>query len=110
MLRKLKDAALSKGAKTALNVAIEEYGKVLRLDLDTKDKCMSAEVLLEGESDVLLIDVGHYELIEKEGEYRLLLHAVHTSRAWLNTLAKNLLEGREVQIPAKYAKILNRVV
>jgi hypothetical protein len=110
MLRKLKDTALSKGAKTALNIAMSEYGKVLHIDLDSSQKCMRAEVLLDGESEVLKINVGHYELGQREGDFTLKLYEVHTSRAWLNTLASNMLEGRALKIPAKYAKMLNRVV
>jgi hypothetical protein len=110
MLRKLKDTALSKGAKTALNVAISEYGKVLRIDLDTSRKTLHAEILLDGEHEAVQLKVGRYELHDCEGRYSLILYEIETSRAWLNTLAGNFLEGREVKIPAKYAKMLNKVV
>ena len=110
MIRKMKDAALSKAAKAAINTQIKEYGRMLKLDLDSKSKRLSVEVMLEGEKEPLYVEVARYELCEEDGKHMLKIYGVHTSRAWINTLAGNYLEGKAFEIPAEYAKMLKMVV
>jgi hypothetical protein len=110
VIGKLKDAVLSKGSKTAANSLMKEYGRMLRLDLDSAKKCISMEVMLEGEAEPLHINISCYELSEEEGEYFLKLYGVETSRTWINTFAAAYLEGKAFKIPAEYAKFLKVVV
>jgi len=53
MLKKMKDAALSKGAKIAINSQIKEYGQMLKLNLDSTQKSIEIEVMLDGEQEPL---------------------------------------------------------
>jgi hypothetical protein len=110
MIRKLKDSALSKGTKTAINTQIKEFGRMLKFDLDSKTKSITLEVMLEGEKEPLEVEVSRYELEEENGKYLLKLYGVKTSRAWINTLVARYLEGREFDIPAEYAKLLKVVI
>jgi len=110
MLRKMKDTALAKGAKAAINTQIKAYGKMLKLDLDSKNKSISLEVLLDGETEPLQIEVARYELCEEEGKHMLKVYGVQTSRAWINTVASIYLEGKAFEIPAEYAKLLKVVI
>jgi hypothetical protein len=110
VIRKLKDAALSKGSRTAVNSLMKEYGRMLKLDLDSATKRISMEVMLEGEKEVLHIDISRYELTEEAGRYFLKVYGVETSRAWINTFAAAYLEGRAVEIPAEYARLLKVIV
>jgi len=106
MIRKLKDNALSKGAKAACNTLMSKYGKVLKLNVDSHAKSLTAEVMLEGEKEPLFIEVERYELFREEGRDLLKLYGIRTSRAWVNTLATNYVEGRSFEIPPEYAKIV----
>jgi hypothetical protein len=110
MIRKLKDSALSKGTKTAINTQIKEFGRMLKFDLDSHTKSISLEVMLEGEKEPLEVEVARYELEEEGGRYLLRLYGVKTSRAWINTLAVRYLEGKAFEIPAEYAKVLKVVI
>ena len=110
MLQKLKDTVLSKGAKAALNTQIKAYGKMLTLNLNSKEKSLTFEVLLEGEKDVLTVEVGRYELYKAEEKHLLKIYDVQTSRAWINTLIQSYLEGKAFEIPKEYAKILGMVI
>jgi hypothetical protein len=110
MIRKLKDSALSKGTKTAINTQIKEFGRMLKFDLDSKTKSITLEVMLEGEKEPLEVEVSRYELEEENGKYLLKLYGVKTSRAWINTLVARYLEGRKFDIPAEYAKLLKVVI
>ena len=110
MLKKVKDAALSKGAKVAINSYIKEYGKMLKLNLDSENKSISLEVLLEGEKEPLAVQVERYELTEENGKHLLKIYGIHTSRAWINTVAASYLEGKAFEIPSEYAKMLKVIV
>ncbi|AKF25142.1 hypothetical protein YH65_06855 [Sulfurovum lithotrophicum] len=110
MLKKVKDAALSKGAKIAINAYIKEYGKMLKLNLDSKNKSITLEVLLEGEKEPLAVDVRRYELTEENGRHLLKIYGIHTSRAWINTVGASYLEGKAFEIPEEYAKMLKVIV
>ena len=110
MLKKMKDAALSKGAKVAINTYLKEYGKMLKLNLDSKNKSITLEVLLEGEKEPLSMNVERYELTEEQGKHLLKIYGIHTSRAWINTIAGSYLEGKSFEIPEEYAKMLKVIV
>jgi len=110
MFKKMKDAALSKGAKVAINSYIKEYGKMLKLNLDSKSKKIELEVLLEGEKEPLSVNVEHYELTEENGKHLLKVYGIQTSRAWINTIAGSYLEGKSFEIPEEYAKMLKVIV
>jgi hypothetical protein len=110
MLKKMKDAALSKGIKIAVNTQIREYGKMLKFNLDSQNKQIDIEVMLEGEQEPLAVHVGKYELTEGGGIHFLRIYDVTTSRAWINTLASTYLEGKTFEIPEEYAKMLKIIV
>ncbi len=110
MFNKVKDIALSKGAKMAINSQIEAYGEVLELDLNSKDKSMEMKVLLDGELEPLSVQVRHYEFTQIAGQHELSISGVTTSRAWINALASEFLEGKTFPISEKYAGMLKKVL
>ena len=110
MMGKMKDAALSKAAQVALNVYIKEYGKMLKLNLDSQNKSIEMELLLDGEVEPLHVKIDRYELTEEDGVHFLKISGITTSRAWINTLAASHLEGKRFEIPAEYAKMLKVIV
>jgi hypothetical protein len=110
MLKKMKDAALSKGAKIAINNQIKEYGKMLKLNLDSEKKSIEMEVMLEGEKESLTVNVQRYEMTQQGDKHFLKIQGVKTSRTWINTVASSYLEGKTFEIPAEYAKMLKVVI
>ena len=110
MFQKMKDTALSKGAQMAINTQIEAYGKVRSLYLDSKNKTIELEVLLEGEHEVLKVHVGHYELTEIDSHHQLKVNRVTISRAWINKLLSTYLERRTFDVPGEYTKMLKVVI
>jgi len=106
----VKDVALSKGAKEAVNPQIADFGKVEELQIDTDGKSLKLEVVLDGELAPLHVDIGRYELVrEGEGCY-ILLKEIRTSRQWIDTLAARHIEGRRFEIPQEYAGIVEMLV
>ena len=107
---KTKDTALSKGAQLAINTYIKEYGEMLKFNLDSKIKSIDMEVMLEGEKEPLSIYIERYEITETNGEYKMRVYGISTSREWINTVASTYLEGKAFDIPAEYAKLLKVVI
>ena len=105
-----KDTALSQGVRMAINTQIKEYGKMLKLNLDSTNKSIELEVMLEGEKESLTVKVRKYEIIEEGGGHRLRIEGIETSRAWIDTVAASYLEGKNFEIPEAYAKLLKAVV
>lgn len=106
----LKDAAMSKAVQIALNRYIKEYGAILHLNLDSENKTIEVEILLEGEVEPLAVKVGKYEIVEENGANYIKVQDVHTSRVWLNTLASSYLEDKKFPVPAEYVKLLKVIV
>jgi len=110
MLQKMKDKALSQGAKIAINKQIEAYGKILSLNLDSKQKSITMEVMLEGEMEALGIHIDEYELKETNGQHQLIIKGVKTSRVWINTVASAYLVGKAFDVPDEYGKMFYTIM
>lgn len=107
MFQKMKDNALSHGAKIAMNEHISEYGKIVKLNLNSKFKTMDMEVLLDGEDKCISIQVEHYEITE---DNTLKISGVTTSKTWITMLAHTYLESKTFVIPYEYAKMLKEII
>jgi len=107
MFQGIKDKALSTGAKIALNKQLSEYGQITTLQLNSKLKSMNIKFLLDGETEPISVEVEHYEITE---DNELKISGITTSRAWINTLAHNYLEGKGFQVPSEYAQMLRAIV
>ncbi len=110
MFKKVKDVGVSKVVKVAINNQIKEYGKMLKLNLNSTQKSIEMEVMLDGEHEPLAVHVKNYEMTEENGKHFLKVHGVITSRAWINTVASSYLEGKTFEVPAEYAKMLKVVI
>ena len=110
MFKKAKDAMLSKGAKTFIDSQIKEYGKVLKFNLDSKTKSIELEVMLEGEKEPLHVKINRYEMSEEGGKNYIVISDIVTSRAWINTVATQYLQGKKFEIPSEYASMLKMMI
>ena len=102
----MKNIALSKTAKIAINSKIKLYGEVLDIEIDTKQNKLELEVLLKGEIESLKISIGQYTLQDN----KIIISQISTSREWLNTLSKEYLENKSFNIPQEYMSILEKIV
>ncbi len=110
MLRKVKDVTLSKGVCVAINYKIEEFGKMIKFNLDSKTKTIELEIMLDGEKEALHVKVNNYKFSEKDHRYTLVVQDIVTSRAWINVVASQYLSNHEFEIPAEYAKLLKLAI
>ena len=105
-----KDSILSFVIKQVINLKIKEFGKMLKLNLDSQNKTIEIEVTLLGEKEPIKVNVGSYEIIKEGEKYYLIAKDITTSREWINIMAKNYLENQKIEIPPKIAKTLKIVV
>ncbi|PHS35203.1 MAG: hypothetical protein COB07_13285 [Sulfurovum sp.] len=83
MFRKMKDVTLSKAVKIAINHKVKEYGKMIKLNLDSESKTIELELMLDGEKEPLYVKVNHYKLSEEHHRHYLVAEDIVTSRAWI---------------------------
>jgi hypothetical protein len=89
--------------KPVINKFFERYGKVLTLKIDSNNKTMSAEVILKGESEPIMVSIGRYE-VHSEGRQGLALSNIQTSRPWMTEIAAAM--GPEIFVPIGKARLL----
>jgi len=105
-----KDKAVSMAIEKTVNYKIQEFGKMLKFNLDSKNKKMSLEIMLDGEKEELHVEVNNYMIHEEDEKSYLVAENITTSRAWINTVAAQYLSGQKFEIPTEYVKILKMVV
>ena len=110
MFSKIKDRTVSTAIHMAVNNYIKDYGEMLKFDLDSDNKSINMELMLNGERESLLVHINSYELIRREERYILKIYSLKTSREWINTIASKYLENREFEIPSSYAKMLQAII
>jgi hypothetical protein len=94
-----KEAALRAAIKTFINREIEAFGAVTELALDTGKKTMRVELDLKGEASRILINVGSYELSDKNGQIYLALKEVTASREWITGVLNKYVVSRTFRLP-----------
>ena len=105
MLNSIRDSLF----KTAINKKIKRFGTMLNLNLDSKNKSITLNVLLAGEDSPLELEIGRYDIVSHDDKYYIEMNDVSTSRLWLNVLAEETLNGERIEIPSKLAKLLKVV-
>jgi len=110
MFKSLKDKALSKAIISGINLKIKEYGKMLKLNLDSTNKTIELEIMLKGEKEPLKVFVNSYEISEEDGKYFLYAKDIKTSREWINIIAENYLKGEKIELSEKIAKTLQILI
>lgn len=105
-----KDDALSASVQTLVNSKIKDFGEMLKFNLDSKNKTIELEVILDGEKEPLDVKIDNYEITKEDGKYYISVKNIATSRKWINVVASEYLNSQKFEIPAKYAKILKLIV
>ena len=110
VFKETKDKTLSIAVKQAVNYKLKDIGKMLKFNLDSKNKTIELEIMLEGEKDPLNVKVQSYEITQDGDKYFLVAKDITTSRIWINVIAKQYLSGQKIEIPSEYATMLQLVV
>ena len=108
MFDRAKSEAIRRGVNMALN---GKYGDVQALSLDTKKQSVDMKILLNGEDAAVDFRVGNYEIDDEDPQHPVVvLRKLEVSRMWMQELASENLEGKRLDIPAKFTKMVKMVL
>jgi hypothetical protein len=102
-LNESKDRIVSARLKQIMNEELKPYGEILELRVNTVEQYAACSVRLNGESEVLDLELSHFKLI-KTGDLRSIEidgQDVHTSREWLTALLHDKLGSKKIPLPAQ---------
>ncbi len=102
-----KDSALSSAIRKLAEKYISRFGHILSVEIDSSTRTLIAQVLLKGEPDPIVFKVIGFEIIQQGKTHLVILRSVSASRHWMDTLAKDYLQGRAFKIPAPVAKAIS---
>ena len=100
MFSGLKDSLTSTAAKSLLASRLDRYAKLTDLRISSREKTISAELVLEGEEVPVAIQIGRYRVIGKSGDHALVVESISASRPWLQNLLQDLLVEKPLQVPS----------
>src|ERR1700745_1127019 len=84
-LNESKDRIVSGRLKQIMNAELKLYGEILELRVNTLEKLAGCSVRLNGENQILDVELSHFEFI-KTGNLRSIQiegRDIETSREWL---------------------------
>ncbi len=100
MFGNLKDSLASKAAKSLLGARIERYGRLTDLRIRSREKTISADILLAGEAEEVRIEVSRYRVAGSGGDFTLVIESIQASREWLQLVLEDFLVGNPLPIPS----------
>jgi hypothetical protein len=105
-LHQKKDASLSFLLHKALQHKLANYGRMLNLTIDSRQKSIRLELLLKGETEPIIILVHEYAITSDDQGTSLIIHRLSVSREWADTLAAQFLTGQKIPVPEKFQPFL----
>lgn len=100
MFGSLKDSLSSVAAKALLASRIDRYGKITDLHIRSREKSVTAELVLAGEEVPITILIDQYRIEGTSGTYTLTVEKVTASRAWLQNLLDDVVVGKPLPVPS----------
>ena len=100
MFSGLKDSLSSTAAKSLLASRLDRYGKLTDLRIRSREKTITAELMLEGEEFPVGLEIRRYRITGQGGDYSLVVESVTASRPWLENLLQDLLVEKPVSVPS----------
>jgi hypothetical protein len=107
-LNESKDRAVSARLKQIVNEELKPFGEILELRVNTLEQCAACRVRLNGETEVLELELSHFKLT-KTGNLRSIEiegHDIQTSREWLTALLHDKLGRKSVPLPAQFGWLI----
>lgn len=108
MFDRPKSKAIRKGINMLLN---GRYGEVQELDLNSTGQSLELQIQLNGETELIDVSIGKYEVDDRDPDAPVIvLRQVKVSRAWMQELATDNVEGKVIAIPPKLAGLVKMVL
>jgi hypothetical protein len=95
----LKQRALEAALKTLINQKIKAFGSVTTLQIDTKQRTISAQLALKGETQPITINIGAYEVTQEKEITSISFQNLQASREWIGNVLNEYVAGRRFKVP-----------
>ena len=105
-LQHLKDEVLEAIIEQVVLDKLEPFGHLLGCEVNTHDNCISAEIVLRGDSLPILVAIERYEVIEENDTHFLELRRFSASKEWLQAALDCFLVGRRFRLPTGAALVI----
>jgi hypothetical protein len=99
IIHRAKEKVVVGAVRLWLKKQLKRFGTMTSLQIDSKQKTMRLELELKGETSLITVEVGNYELLQRNEETFLRLNKVSTSREWMTTLLSELLPNQQFKVP-----------
>jgi hypothetical protein len=96
----IKDSLSSAAAKSLLASRLDRYVNLTELKIRSRDRTISAELILEGEEVPITILIESYRIAGVSGAHTLTVEKLTTSKAWLQNLLDDLIVGKPLPVPS----------
>ena len=97
-LTALKKRAMEVTVKALINRKIKAFGSVTSLQIDSKQRTISAQLALKGEAQPIALKIGAYEVIQEDGVTYISFQNLHASREWIGTVLNEYVAGRRFKV------------
>jgi hypothetical protein len=98
-LTALKESALEAALKRLVNAKLETFGSVTSLRIDSTQRTISAQLSLKGETELIEIKIGAYQVIQENGATYISFQNLHASREWIGSVLNEYVAGRRLKVP-----------
>jgi hypothetical protein len=102
----LPDRATVWAARQYFNFRFQPLGEMTNLQIDAAKKTASLDLDLKGETQPLHITIERYELTTAGEKTFIEIKKFNTSREWINSLAREFLDGRKFEVPGAVKALL----
>jgi len=100
----------SASTKFAINRLIEDYGKIIELAIDGRNKKVIISILLRGETLPIEVRIDEYEIIKTDLSTSVIVKNASSDKVWLNAILKNVIVGKPWDVKNKGADFLNDIL
>ena len=112
IIKTLHTITNSASTRFAINKEIGEFGKMLDLKFDNKNKSITLVVDLKGEDKPLEVNIEKYEIIsnsiddKKDITSEIKIISASADKEWINAIIKNFVIGKIFLVPTKYLSLI----
>ena len=93
-----------------INKEIGEFGEMIKLEIDNKNKKISTSIVLKGEDAPIEVRVNEYEFKRHGDSADVTIHQVSSDKQWVEATLNSFVVGKPWPVPHKLVDVLETVL